>query len=511
MIAIAFAWAAVAADTITVTLDTATPVSSISPLVYGINAHEGVTNDLARFPIVRIGGNRLTAYNWETNASNAGSDWYFQNDGYLEEADNPGLAITKTLDPMFDSRRGGLVQLSLVDYVSADKNGGGDVRNSPDYLNTRFHRNWPGEPATGAKPKRSDRNVFQGQFVRALRERYLPRVRRGQPLWFCLDNEPGLWAYTHAEVHPDKATYAEMISRSVPLATTIKQIAPEARIVGPSGFSWFESFSLAGAPDANGRFFSDFYLDRFRLASQAAGVRLLDYLDYHFYSEHRDDNNRRVTDGATDAVASLARMNAPRSLWDETFVENSWITRDMLGNQPLRYIADHRARIAAHYPGTKLALTEWNFGADDHISGAIATADALGCFGRYGVELATHWELSWWDTRFSRAAFRLYRNFDGHGATFGDVAINAAYPVSERGRLSAWASRFRTDPGHYVIVLLNKTLEPLSVQIAGFSWAAGAARTFVLRGDGPDFASVAGTTPLVTLEAMSATLIEVGA
>ncbi|MCW5941251.1 MAG: hypothetical protein KIS66_03410 [Fimbriimonadaceae bacterium] len=509
MIAIVFACAALVADSITVTLSTATPVGPISPYVYGINALNAVTGDPAHFSIVRIGGNRHTAYNWETNASNAGSDWYFQNDGFLEEADTPGLAMTKTLDPMFATRRGGLVQLSLQDYVSADKNGGGDVRNSPDYLNTRFHRNWRTNSPTGARPTRSDRNVFQGQFVRALHERYLPNVRQGQPLWFCLDNEPGLWAYTHAEVHPDKATYAEMLARSVPMATTVKQIAPEAKIVGPSGFGWFESYNLVNAPDANGRSFTDFYLDGFRTASQSAGTRLLDYLDYHFYSEHRDASNRRVTDGDTDAVASAARVNAPRSLWDETYVENSWITRDMLGNQPLRFIADHRDRIANHYPGTKLALTEWNFGADHHISGAIATADALGCFGRYGVELATHWELNWQDTRFSRAAFRMYRNFDGRGSTFGDVSIDASFPTGERGRLSVWASRFRADPGHYVLVLLNKTEGPLLVQVSGLTWSAAMARAFVLAGDSPEFTPVSGVSPSVTLPAMSATLIDV--
>jgi len=35
----------------------------------------------------RLGGNRWTAYNWETNASNAGADFQHQNDAF------PGLEL----------------------------------------------------------------------------------------------------------------------------------------------------------------------------------------------------------------------------------------------------------------------------------------------------------------------------------------------------------------------------------------------------------------------------------
>jgi hypothetical protein len=41
----------------------------------------------------RIGGNRWTAYNWETNASNAGSDYLYQNDTYLGGGSAPGGAV----------------------------------------------------------------------------------------------------------------------------------------------------------------------------------------------------------------------------------------------------------------------------------------------------------------------------------------------------------------------------------------------------------------------------------
>ncbi len=50
-----------------------------------------------------------------------------------------------------------------------------------------------------------------------------------------------------------------------------------------------------------------------------------------------------------------------------------------------------KAWIAAHYPGTKLSISEYNWGSDDGISGALAQAEALAIFGREGVDLATRW------------------------------------------------------------------------------------------------------------------------
>ena len=53
----------------------------ISPWIYGSNQVE--PSAAHGESMGRLGGNRWTAYNWETNASNAGSDYLYQNDTYL--------------------------------------------------------------------------------------------------------------------------------------------------------------------------------------------------------------------------------------------------------------------------------------------------------------------------------------------------------------------------------------------------------------------------------------------
>src|SRR5204862_4443808 len=127
----------------------------------------GPNLDKNRFTLLRSGGNRLTAYNWENNASNAGSDYMFQNDNLLSASDTPAAAVTGMIDDAINAHAAAIVTIPIVDYVSADKNGGGDVRNSgANYLMTRFKQN---EPAKGSAfsmmPDTGDGYVYEDEFV----------------------------------------------------------------------------------------------------------------------------------------------------------------------------------------------------------------------------------------------------------------------------------------------------------------------------------------------------------
>ena len=147
-------------------------------------------------------------------------------------------------------------------------------------------------------------------------------------------------------------------------------------------------------------------------------------LDVHWYPEAR--GTKRITEKDTSPKTVAARLQAPRSLWDPTFTEKSWITAQW--GKPIRLIPWLLELIAARYPGTKLAMTEYNFGAGDHISGGLAQADVLGIFGREGVYLGNYWgdgpgngDLP----TYIESAFRLYRNYDGKRGKFGDTAVAA--------------------------------------------------------------------------------------
>jgi hypothetical protein len=422
------------------------PLRGISELIYGTN---GAPDSMrTRQTVMRSGGNRLTAYNWETNASNAGSDYQFQNDNYLSSSTEPAKPILDGVKQAQQQGAAAIVTIPLVDYVSGDTKGGGDVRNSgSDYLMTRFKQSKAekGMPFA-AMPDTSDGFVYQDEFVNFIKT----KAPQGSRVMFSMDNEPDLWSSTHLEVHPKPVTYAELWDRNQRYASAVKSVWPEAEVLGFVSYGWNGYTSLQNAPDAMGRNFIDWYLDQAKAGEASAGKRLIDYLDLHWYPEAQGGGTRIIEKNNTADVVA-AREQAPRSLWDKSYNEKSWIHDNVSG--PIYLVPRLLARIDQHYSGTKLAFTEWNYGGGNHISGTIACADVLGIFGREGVALATYWPLGDAES-FAYAAFRAYRNYDGAGATFGNVSVSAT--TSDVDSVTVYASLRDTAPDQVVMVVINK-------------------------------------------------------
>jgi hypothetical protein len=170
---------------------------------------------------------------------------------------------------------------------------------------------------------------------------------------------------------------------------------------------------------------------------------------------------------------------------------------------PLQFIRTMKAWVAQYYPGTKVAITEYNWGALDDINGALTQADVLGIFGREGLDLATMWGEPQ-PAQPGAFSFRMYRNYDGAGSRFGDVSVSAA--SSDQGQLAVYASQRSSDKALTVMVI-NKTAEDQtsSLSIAGFRSLAKAQRyTYspanlneIVRGDDlvPARGAIAATYP----------------
>jgi hypothetical protein len=239
-----------------------------------------------------------------------------------------------------------------------------------------------------------------------------------------------------------------MVQRTTEYSAAIKDVNPGALVFGPVNYGWQGMVRFQDAADANDRDFLDFYLASMASASSATGRRLLDVLDVHWYPAGQDI----TTGNASDAIAA-ARKQVPRSLWDPTYTENSWIAQyGSLG--PIRLIPRLREKIAAHYPGTRLAITEYNYGGGGHISGAIAQADVLGVFGREGLFAATLWPLDG-NNEFIDAGFDMFRNYDGANGSFGGTSIRAT--SSDVATASVYAS---VNAGHLdrmFVVAINKS------------------------------------------------------
>jgi hypothetical protein len=441
---------------------------AISPLIYGVNPESvGCSDAGARFTLCRLGGDRWSTYNWENNASNAGAPLCFQNDAALATSDEPAKPVMDLVSEADATGAATLVTVPVLDYVAADKLGGtppddcsGDVRKSgSDYLDTRFKANVVTKGAAFVTPPdTTDATVYQDEFVA-----FVKAAAGSARVLFALDNQPGLWGITQEALHPDPATYAEVVQRNVVYAKMLRDQWSAAPIAGYVGYGWLDFTSLQLSPDESTEgLFVDYYLRELAEASATDGRRLIDYLDVHWFPDVYAGSTRIIYNVATQEAVEK-RVQLPRSLWDSTYVEDSWIARYSLGNQPVRLIPWLQERIEANYPQTRVAISEWNYGGGTDVSGAIAAADALGIFGREDVAYAA-WKSIEHDDPFVLGAFRMFRNYDGAGAAFGDTSVPAT--SSDIELASVYASTDTNTPNRVVIVAINRADHTVDASVA---------------------------------------------
>lgn len=455
---------------VNITIDSTLDVHPISPYIYGQNMYGSWDaqrqlfiswDESLNLPFAREGGNRWSAYNWETNYSNAGIDYGpYSSDTYLCSNQIPGDAVLQRVNIAHNDNASILVTIPLLGQVAADASG--PIGDPAGHFHTS-HITKPGDLLL--TPDTTDNVVYQEEFVNWFETTYYPSGRSGNPLqvFYSLGNEPALWAGTHDIIHPDPVSYNELITKSIEAGSMIKEHAPEALVFGPALYGWLAFVNLQEAPDAStyGDFI-DFYLTQMQAEENANGTRLLDVLDLHWYPEAQGGGTRILGDDNNAPEVVAARLQAPRSLWDDTYTEESWIASS-LGGEPINLIPRINAQIDANYPGTKLAFTEYHYGGGNHISGGIAQADVLGIFGRENIFAATIWGLSVDGSNFTTGGFRVFRNYDGNRSSFGDTSIQAN--TDNIHDSSIYASINTGDPNKMIIVIINKTEEEMNASI----------------------------------------------
>src|SRR5437764_4036657 len=222
-----------AAD-VTITIDPA-KTKPISPYIYGINFYSGNPGVSPLLTFDRAGGNRWTAYNWETNASNAGSDYIYNNDSYLSGSNVPAEAVGSFIAADQGQGLASLVTLQLQGLVSADENGPVSVTSPPDLTRFKTVVDKKGSTFT-AMPPTTDASVYMDEFVWALDQK-LPGIfgaNPTHPTFLSLDNEPELWNSTHLEVQGhNPVTSDDYITKTINLSKALKDQFPNVVIFGP--------------------------------------------------------------------------------------------------------------------------------------------------------------------------------------------------------------------------------------------------------------------------------------
>ena len=171
-------------------------------------------------------------------------------------------------------------------------------------------------------------------------------------------------------------------------------------------------------------------LDQLRQQETAGGRRLLDVFTVHYYPQGGEYSND-VSSAMQDR-----RNRSTRSLWDPNYLDETWI------NNRVRLIPRLKEWVSGWYPGTSIGITEYNWGAENHINGATAQADVLGIFGREGLDMAARWTTPA-ATSPTYKAMKMYRNYDGNKSTFGETSVAAAVPNPDA--VSAFAAQRTTD------------------------------------------------------------------
>ncbi|MBE6852012.1 MAG: glycoside hydrolase [Ruminococcus sp.] len=438
-----------------VSVDLADEGKAISPYIFGINEH-GLSEDVT-VNSVRQGGNRFTAYNWETNYSSAGSDWKHSSDTYLSSSSEPADCV-QTLSK--EAQKGDidykLATVQMAGYVAADKLG--EVSEEEAAPSDRWNKVLATKGSElSLKPDLTDGVVYMDEYVNYIVNKLGDAESETGIQGYSLDNEPGLWAHTHPRIHADEVTCEELIKKSIETSKSIKSIDPKAEVFGPALFGYTAFVQLCNEDDWKAvnsenkyNLFVSYYLDQMKKAEEESGKRLLDVMDIHYYSEARGECDVRMCADPTHTKCIDEMLQSYRTLIEKGYQENSWIGQWCQQNIPI--LTTIKDSIDTYYPGTKLAITEYDFGGGKTIAGAIAEVDALGTFAENDVYYATLWAE---DVPYQYSAINMFTNYDGNGSKFGNTLIESE--TDDYVKSTSYAAINDGDQGEVTLILTNKS------------------------------------------------------
>jgi len=548
--------------TVAVSVHDTTNVHAFSPLIFGVAYGDSTRNAQMGYTVDRWGGNSTTRYNWQVDVHSTASDYFWENipdctapsctgtppagnsaDAFISAALSGGAQPLMTIPtigwtPRADSPRNHpyLASFAVSKYGAQvpfpyqsdavdpyDTNAGSGECNpssnsSPncvlyDAQNGLYHliNNDPHDTSTAV-----DQN-FGKSWVAHMQAAHGTAANGGVKL-FTLDNEVMLWNSTHRDLHPNGPTYDEIWGKGLAYATAIKQQEPDALVTGPVTWGYCDLFTSAddaargncfeGTDRTNhgGLPFIAWYLQQVCANPLAGGKHPVDYVDLHYYPQ-----GTNVALNNDDSTATAARrLKSVRELYDATWVSDSWIggTGDNDANHYNKpnLIPRVKAWINQYCPGTKLAITEYNWGNDNTGSGAVAQAEVLAVFAREGVDMATRWVAPDPNTKAERG-FSIFLNYDGAGGKVqGDSVAATSANVDQIGAY-AFHGNQRTfvlltnkDTVTHDVALTFDVAHVATWKLYGFTGSSGLAQT------GTN--SISGTTlTLSALPPISASLL----
>jgi len=479
------------------TVDAKFPEQPISPLIYGMNAyrfsdpgHESaeVAKEV-RLTLNRWGGDGVTRYNYKLDISNHGDHWFYEN---IPNSNTQYPDVSEFNTQVMGDRETGtktMGTLPVMGWVAKTRTMSGSYsvkKYGPQQKTDPYWKDFGnGVRPDGTKITNNDPNdtcmkvdaSWSRDWVKYLVGKFGDAAHGGVAI-YSLDNEPSWWDLNHRDVHPLPFTYDEVTENGIKVAQAVKEADPTAEVSGPVMDNWYMyfysqrdletvkfsgqnvTFDFSDRTSHGNLPFIEHYLRTFKAAQDAdpKHTRLLDYLDLHTYFA-ADDAGLKPAGTSADQRAVL---DSTRVFWDPTYTD----ARMHDPNNYAALVAPMMIRrmkewVAADYPGTKTAITEYNWGGQEHISGAVAQADILGIFGREGLDMGALWGAPELNSP-AMFAFKMFRNYDDAGGEFGDSSIVAG--SSDQGKLAVYAA-LRSKDEMVTIVVVNKTFGDLKSDV----------------------------------------------
>jgi Glycoside hydrolase family 44/Bacterial Ig-like domain (group 3) len=432
---------------------------SISSEIYGIASY-GLDAAYAKqiaVPNIRWGGDGTTRYNWQVDSSNSGFDWYFMGGSGVT---NPTPSASTDLMIRTYAPANALITIPIIPYVNKSAAWSCSfpvsVYGAQQSTNPYVHPNSDncGNSIATNGTQLVDNNIYANHIDNStgLQKGWLQHLigtfgpaSKGGVAFYQLDNEPYGWSNTHRDVLPNGANYPTITQLGEQYAAAIKQVDPSAMVLGPSDFTlggW-----VGDTSKQNGLLAAEYYLQQMAAYDAQHGVRILDYLDEHYYF---------------DVSSPSAQLASTRTLWDPTYNGGTWVEQWVFDG-PMQLIPRFKGWVTQYYPNTKISLSEYSIDSGNKsIVDAVAEMDVLGIFGREQLDFANMWSAPA-PTDPIAYSFRMYRNYDGNGGQYGDTWVNAT--SSDQNQLSVYAAQRSTDNA-VTILVLNKTTGAISTSLS---------------------------------------------
>ena len=489
-------------------VDAGNQTHAINPYIYGMNAYSFVNSvDAPANPtVLRWGGDNTSRYNYQLGVTNSAADWYFENEtgamgptgqfNDLVTSNNSIGAVTMGTVPVqgWVAKDGTSCSFPVATYPnqqSVDTSLGCGNGVYPEGVSGCTNSN--GCNVTGNDPTVTSiakGPAWSGAWVTSLVQTFGTAANGGVAI-YDLDNEPDWWDATHRDVHPSPFTYDELTNNDIATALAVKTADPTAEVAGPVIDYWWDYFySKEDVEDGwdtgpcyepwsdpvdrkahGGTALVEYYLQQFKAYAAANNTpRLLDYLDLHTYfaAEYNGSGVGLATAG--DTGEQMVRLDSTRVFWDPTYTDPNYPQPNYTTDsnytascstplQAPQLIPMMQTWVANNYPGTKTSTSEYNWGGQEHINGALAQADLLGIFGQYGLDLATLWGPPDETQLPGLIAFEIYRNYDGANSKFGGTAL--ASTSAAQGQLAVYGA-LRSSDHAVTVVVINKTYGALT-------------------------------------------------